>query len=46
MKDSNYINEFHLPKNVTTKMKTPMSMSIIGEIDECEYFFKWNILSL
>ncbi|XP_058522622.1 centromere-associated protein E [Ochotona princeps] len=32
MKDSNYVNEFSLPKNVTTKMKTPMS--VIGEIDE------------
>lgn len=37
MKDSNYVNEFNMPVNVTTK--THKAAVTLGEIDECEYFF-------
>ncbi|XP_062055782.1 centromere-associated protein E isoform X2 [Lepus europaeus] len=33
MKDSNYVNEFNLPKNVTTKTNKT-AMPVLGEIDE------------
>ena len=36
MKDSNYVNEFNMASNVTTR--THKAAVSLGEIDECEYF--------
>lgn len=53
MKDSNYVNEFKVPTNVTTRAnKTSVtllgenSLMRLGENDECEYFLKWNYIEL
>lgn len=40
MKDSNYVNEFNVPENVTTKTHKS-ALTLGGEIDECEFFFNY-----
>lgn len=52
MKESNYVNEFKVPLNVTTRAhKTSVTFlqenSLrLGENDECEYLLQWNYTEL
>lgn len=40
MKDSNYVNEFNMPANITMKRHKD-AVTIVGEVDECECLFNY-----
>jgi hypothetical protein len=43
MKDSNHVNEFNIPANITTRAHTT-SLSVLGESDECECLLSRTII--